>query len=335
MFNIGYRTIKTAIGAGIAIGIAQFLGLNFYISAGIITILCIKPTKKASLYSAWQRFIACLLAMLFAVAFFHILGYHPWTITLVLLLFIPSLVKLKAQDAVGTSSVIILQLYSLEQTSWAIIWNQFQVIVIGIGVALLINWYMPSMERRIKQYRKRIEENFSIILKEFAVYLRKGDSDWAGKEIIETGDILKEAKMLSLKDIENHPFREKDSYYTYFKMREEQFEILERLMPMIASLDKTYKQGEHIADFLERLSQKVSPQNTANLFLEDLRAMRAEFRESPLPKDRKEFEIRSALAHFVNEMEKYLELKSNLQKTSDLEESKRQMLFQRLFGRTN
>ncbi|MFC7394369.1 aromatic acid exporter family protein [Scopulibacillus cellulosilyticus] len=322
MFSVGYRTIKTAIGAGIAIGIAQLLGLNFYISAGIITILCIKPTKKASLYSAWQRFIACLLAMVFAVIFFHILGYHPWTIMLVLILFIPSLVKLKAQDAVGTSSVIILQLYSLEKTTIGIIWNQFQVIVIGIGVALLINWYMPSVESKIIKYRKKIEDNFSIILKEFAVYLRKGDSDWAGKEIIETGDILKEAKLLSLKDIENHPFREKDSYYAYFIMREEQFEILERLMPKIASLDKTYKQGELIADFLERLSQKVSPKNTADVFLDDLEAMRAEFRESPLPKDRTEFEIRSALAHFVNEMESYLELKSQLKQPANSGEIK-------------
>ncbi|TCP29625.1 uncharacterized membrane protein YgaE (UPF0421/DUF939 family) [Scopulibacillus darangshiensis] len=310
MFNVGYRTLKTAIGAGIAVGVAQLLGLNFYISAGIIAILCIKPTKKASLFSALQRFVACVLAMVFSVIFFHLLGYHPWTIMLVLLLFIPSIVKLRAQDAVGTSSVIILQLYSQGQTTWAIIWDQVGVIVIGIGVALLLNWYMPSLENQITRYRKKVEENFAIILKEFATYLRDGDSDWTGKEILETADILKEAKSLSLKDIENHPFQKKDSYHSYFIMRGEQFEILERLMPMIASLDRTYKQGRHISDFLDRLSQRVSPKNTADQFLEDLEAMRVEFRESPLPQDRQEFEIRSSLAHFVNEMEKYLELKS-------------------------
>lgn len=329
MFNVGFRTIKTAIGAGIAIGLAQLLGLNFYISAGIIAILCIKPTKKASLYSAWQRFIACLLSLMFSVVFFQILGYHPWTITIVLLVFIPTLVKLKATDAVGTSSVIILQLYTLEKVTWGFIWNECEVIVIGIGVALLLNMYMPSLENQIMKYRKKVEENFSIILREFAVYLREGESPWTGKEIIETANILKRAKFLSLKDVENHLFRETDSYYTYFIMREKQFEILERLMPMIPSLDQTYDQGKQIADFLDRLSQKVSPKNTANLFLEGLEVMRAKFRHSTLPKNRKEFEVRSVLAHFVYEMEQYLELKRQLQRPADSKESKRHVFLKR------
>lgn len=43
---IGYRTLKTAIGATIAMSIAGALGLKYSVSAGIITILSIQNTKE-------------------------------------------------------------------------------------------------------------------------------------------------------------------------------------------------------------------------------------------------------------------------------------------------
>lgn len=46
-FHIGYRTIKTAVGAMISILLAQYLGLENFASSGILTILCIKATKKS------------------------------------------------------------------------------------------------------------------------------------------------------------------------------------------------------------------------------------------------------------------------------------------------
>lgn len=63
--KIGYRTIKTAIATPIAITIAQLVGVTNIASAGILTILCIQPSRKKSVESAWHRFLACILAILF------------------------------------------------------------------------------------------------------------------------------------------------------------------------------------------------------------------------------------------------------------------------------
>ena len=68
-FRIGYRTLKTAVGATLAILIAQGLGLENFASAGIITILCIKNTKKKSLRASWDRILACLIAIAYAIVF--------------------------------------------------------------------------------------------------------------------------------------------------------------------------------------------------------------------------------------------------------------------------
>lgn len=56
MFKIGYRTVKTALGTGAAVFIAQLLGLEFYSSAGILVILCVQNTKRKSVQVSLHRF---------------------------------------------------------------------------------------------------------------------------------------------------------------------------------------------------------------------------------------------------------------------------------------
>jgi uncharacterized membrane protein YgaE (UPF0421/DUF939 family) len=309
-FKIGYRTIKTAVGTALAILIAQFFGLDNFASAGILTILCIQVTKKRSFRTAWHRFVACVLAMPFAALFFEGIAYQPIVIGLMLFFFIPTTVMLKAHEGVVTSSVIILHIYIAHEISWDLFLNELGVIVIGIGVALIVNLYMPSAEKKLEFYQIRIEENFKQIFTEMVHYLRRGDSDWAGKEITETARFIEEAKTIALHDVENHFLREENIYFQYFKMREKQFEIIELVLPIVTSLTETITQGKIIADFLEELAKNIHPGNTAMIYLEKLMEMKKEFEEMDLPKTRREFEIRAALMQLVNEMERYLILKS-------------------------
>ncbi|MDR4948501.1 aromatic acid exporter family protein [Neobacillus cucumis] len=310
-FSIGYRTIKTAIGFAIAILIAKHLGLQNYASAGILTILCVQVTKRRSLRTAWDRFLACVLAMPFSALFFEGIAYHPIVIGIMLLVFIPIIVMLKAPDGIVTSSVIILHIYMAHHISWSLFLNELGVITVGIGVALLINLYMPSVDKKLRNFQLKIEENFKIIFCEMVKYLRIGESSWDGKEITESANLLNVAKMLALRDFENHILREENVYFEYFKMREKQFEIIERVLPMVTSLTSTVKQGEMVAAFLEELSENIHPGNTAYIYIDKLRDMKKEFEEMELPKTRKEFEVRAALLQLVNEMNEYLIIKSS------------------------
>ncbi|PLS01673.1 aromatic acid exporter family protein [Neobacillus cucumis] len=311
-FRIGYRTIKTAVGTAISILIAQQLGLHNFASAGILTILCIQVTKRRSLRTAWDRFLACVLAMPISALFFEGIAYQPIVIGIMLLFFIPIIVMLKARDGVVTSSVIILHIFMARHISWDLFFNELGVITVGIGVALLINLYMPSVDKKLKVYQIKIEENFKIIFCEMVRYLRTGESSWDGKEITESAKLLDEAKMIALRDFENHILREDNLYFQYFKMREKQFEIIERLLPMVTSLTRTVVQGKMVAAFLEELSENIHPGNTAYIYIDKLREMKKEFEEMELPKTREEFEVRAALLQLVNEMNEYLIIKSSL-----------------------
>lgn len=310
MFKIGYRTLKTALGTAIAIYIAQLLGLQNYSAAGIITILCIQVTKKRSLLASGARFAACSLAILFSYLFFDLIGYHPFVIGLMLLVFIPTTVLLRIKEGIVTSSVIILHLYMSGGITLHLIWNELLLITIGVGVALIMNLYMPSVDKKLKRYSEQIEANFAKIFEEIEQYLMTGKQDWTGKEIPETHQLIREAKALAYRDVENHVLRHENLYYHYFNMRQKQFEIIERVLPKITSISITTEHGQMIAEYVRDLREHIHPGNTAHKFLRRLIDMKEEFDKLPLPQTREEFEARAALFHFLGEMEQYLVLKS-------------------------
>lgn len=309
-FRIGYRTIKTALGTTLSIFLAQTIGLTNFASAGILTILCIKPTKVKSVKASTDRVLACLIAMGFSTLFFEGITYHPLTIGLMLLFFIPTAVFFKVQEGIVSSSVIIFHIYNAKNVTFALLLNEIGIVLIGVGMALVMNLYMPSAEKKLLEYQDELEQNFSKIMMEIVHYLRTNDNRWDGRELTTTASLIDEAKALAFRDVENHFRRNENLYYHYFKMREKQFEIIERILVLIAALPITVVQGKMIADFLEELSGYICPGEVPQNFLEKLLDMREQFQKMELPKTREEFEVRATLLQITKEIEQYLMLKN-------------------------
>ncbi|WP_077330194.1 aromatic acid exporter family protein [Virgibacillus siamensis] len=319
--KIGPRTIKTAIGTTIAISIAQLMGLSNFVSAGVLTILCIQPSRKKSVLSAWHRFLACILASLFSFVFFETIGYHPVVVGLMLACFIPATVFLKITPGIATSSVIILNLYSAGDIPVPFLINQFFLIVVGVGTALLINLYMPSLDKPLREKQIELEHNFQKILHEIALYIRTDKQEWDGTEITICEELLQEASNLVSLDRENHLLRSKHPYADYFTMRSRQFELLQKMLPLVSRLPKIDSISIKIADFFDELSDAVHPGNTAVIYLEQLDELRKDFDREPLPVTRKEFETRANLFRLLHEIEDYLLLKKKF-KESDVKRKK-------------
>lgn len=316
MFRIGYRTIKTALGAALAIAIAQYLDLLFFSSAGIIAILCVQKTRQKSFQMSWERLLACLIGIIFAAGLFELIGYNPITIGILILLFIPTLVFLKLQSGIVTSCVIILHIYIYGYVSTALLMNEILLIIIGIGSALLMNIYMPSVERKLIMQQNQLERLYSKIFHELAVYIRYGDRNWAGNEITEASQLIKDAKDNAIKTMENKVLRHEDKYYQYFSMREKQLEIIERMMPLLTAIEIQVEQGSMLGNFLEELSKAVTPGNTASRYIVMLETLRNKFSKMPLPSTRNEFEARASLRQLAIELEEYLRIKEQFQPVS-------------------
>ncbi|MBZ5482907.1 aromatic acid exporter family protein [Bacillus sp. T_4] len=311
-YRIGLRTLKTGVAVSLAITIAQLCHLNFFVSSAIITILCVQTSKKKSLRSAMARFIACMLAIPFSYAFFEGIAYTPIVIGLLLLFFIPLTVILKVNEGVVTSTVIILHIYSTERTTWEVILNEVGLIIIGIGAALLVNVYMPSLDKKLKAYQEKIEKDFKLILIEIVQYLRTNEKIWTESEITEVLKLIKIAKGLAFRDIENH-FRLTENYYlNYFSIREKQLEIIERLLTNLILIQPMLKQRYVIADFIEELSLCIHSGNTTQLFLNKLKILKEEYKKMPMPETWEAFETKAQLYQLTQDMEHYLLIKSSL-----------------------
>ena len=313
--KIGYRTIKTAIATPIAISIAQLLGITNVASAGVLTILCIQPSRKKSVESALHRFFACLLAIVFSIVLFELLGYHPVVLGLLLAIFIPVTVFLKIEKGILTSMVITLNIYSLGMISLHFIYEQLLLIIIGIGIGLLVNLYMPSLDKQLKAKQKQLEQNFQSILREIALYIREENMDWDGKEITKVEKILEEVEELLERDRGNQLLRDDRAFEKYFRMREKQFDLLQQMLPLVTRLPKKDEVSDRIAHFFETLSESVHPGNTAVIFLEELKEVRKEFHEERLPQTQEEFETRASLLQLLYDIEEYLILKSKFKET--------------------
>lgn len=310
MVKIGYRTAKTAIGITVSILLAEWMGLNNAVSAGIIAILCIQNTKQQSLKASWTRLGAGIVALFYSGLFFELFAYHAAVIGLIMIVFIPTTVALKVQEGIVSSTVLILHMYAAKELTASLIVNELGLVFIGVGVALILNSYMPSVENELVKMQQQTESLFERIFEEVISYLRTNEHSWDGKELTETADLLKKAKSLAYKDVQNHFTRHHSLFYQYFTMREKQFEIIERLISVVISISHRPEQAAMIAEFMEEIKANIHPGNTAKLHLSHLNDLKHEFEEMPLPKTREEFEARAALLQFVREMERYLLIKA-------------------------
>ena len=247
--------------------------------------------------------------MFLAFLFFETFGYFPIVFGLVLVLYIPIIVSLKVSDGFISSVVIIMHIYTTGNFTTSLLINELYLMLIGFGVGLAVNMYMPDISSRLISYRIQIEDNYRTIFAEIANYLRNGDTLWDGKELIQSVKLLDEAKALAYQDVENHLMRRENSYYLYFDMREKQLEIIERVLPKITALPTIIEQSILVADFLEEISLNVHPGDTAAKYREKLEQVKEDFAKMPLPTSHDTFLAQAALYQFIEEMDLYLEIK--------------------------
>lgn len=315
MKGMGYRTIKTAVGAGLAIWIASLLDLEFATFSAIIVIMCIEKTKKKTLITMKDKLFASLLSLVIGALFFEILGYNPFVFTLFILAFVPILMRLKIQAGFVTSMVVVLHVYAVQNADLSMFLNELYIIFIGMGIAFLVNSFMPNFKQDIENYKREIERKFQVILFEFSAHLRDPYRNWDGREIYEVEDLINQSKSVAIQDVENHLMRKQNKDYYYLEMRESQLELLQHMMRIIAvfsAVELHVKQKEMFAEFLERLSENVHSGNTTDIFLHKLEELQMTIRKTELPITREEFEIRANLFYLIFEMENYLKIKKKL-----------------------
>ena len=318
--QVGYRTIKTAVATPLSMAIAQSLGVSNVATAGILTMLCIQPSRRRSFETASDRFLACLLAIAFSALFFEVFGYSAIVLSVLLMVFIPTTILFKIEKGIFTSTVITLNIYLFESFNLNFISNQLYLIVIGIGTGFLVNLYMPSLEKKLDQLRKSVEVRFLIIFRQISEIMKNEETLWLRKEIVELENLLEIADELSKRDKENRLSGKNHSYSDYFQMRKQQFYLLKRMLVLVDKLPKKAQISAEVALFIDELGEKVHTDDTAIFYLDKLKVLKEKFKQIELPKSYEDFETKSVLFQLLQEIERYLSLKRNLMQPEEKNE---------------
>ncbi|MBR2758726.1 MAG: aromatic acid exporter family protein [Exiguobacterium sp.] len=309
--KIGTRTLKTAVAAGIAMLISETIHLDYFVFAAIIAILSIQETRKKSIRASYERVMASLLAIGMGAAMFTLLGYSPVTLTLYFVIFIPLVQQLKLQDGLITSVVILTHLYTEAQFTLELFINELLLIAIGVGVGLVVNMYMPTLDREIERIKENIDRSLAVLFYDVAACVETGVYNNHSMMLIKTRDYLKEGKDLALRRMGNSiGKRNEDMDYLYFRMRERQYDILKRVADNAREITMVVNEAKPVAAFLRRVGDHVNEQADASVFLQELEEMIEHYRKNvPLPTTREEFEVRSSLLNILSDIKRYLILK--------------------------
>ncbi|MDU2066686.1 MAG: aromatic acid exporter family protein [Sporomusaceae bacterium] len=310
---IGYRTLKTVIGTGIAMYLAIHFDLKFATTAGIITILCIQGTRKQSVRFAAKMIGSFLLALCLSIVIFQLCGYTPFSFTFFLLIFIPLTVQCKVQDGIVVSSVLITHLLIEENTSLPLLINQMSLMGIGVLTAMLLNLYMPNFEHKIKKEQVAIEGMIQDILRHMAETLKNQPDSLKGEALFTALETkLKQGRELALKNYNNSFYTNSSDYTQYMDIRLQQLHHLKNMQKYFDRLLTPYPQTLLVADYTIKIAKDFHHKDIAVLRLDDFNRFRQSFTTMELPRDRDEFEHRGMLYQYLNDMEELLFLQTLL-----------------------
>jgi len=310
---IGYRTLKTAFGVVIAMYIAITLELKDATSAGIITILSLQNTRKQSIQLAIKMLSAFLLALFISIILFRLLSYTPFIFGLFLLLFIPLAVRLKLQEGIVISAVLITHLLIEQNTQILFLLNQLYLMIIGLTIALILNLFMPNLESKFKEKQLFIENLISSILLNMSASLRDQTCSIEENNLFnQLKQTLTEGSTIAHINYNNRIFATNNNHRQYMDIRQQQLTCLLSMKKHFDRLSITYKQTIIIAEFTSKVAHSISDYTMTNNQLSELRTLRESFTTMSLPKDRAEFENRSILYQFLNDIEELLLLENIL-----------------------
>lgn len=308
-YKIGFRTVKTAVGMTLGVIICKLLGLDNYASSAILVVLCIKHTKMHSVQAILSRLVSCLLILFLGSAIFSLLGQHAFVLGLIVLLFIPLTVVLNVQEGVITSCVILLHVFNAKAINGHLILNEIMLLIVGLGIAFLMNLIMPSLDKKLNHFKQDIENQITEIFNIFSQACSM-HNDHLNIKFDSLLLNIKKAKSLAFRDVKNHFVRNENSFYHYFDMREEQVELLKRMTSLLEKINTDDPILEKISQLMYEIGSNVNSNDYTALRLHSLYEIRLSLDDLPLPTTHKTLNSRAHIIQILNELEEYLNIKS-------------------------
>lgn len=312
------KVIKLSFGSILAIIIASLFNLQYSIVAGVITLLVVKDTKKETLAGALSKLFGFILCTIYSYVCFRLLGYNLFAFSLYIFITIGTCFSLKISNVIAMC--VVIASHYLLQGSMSIYWilNETGLFIIGAGIGIIINMFMPSNFHKIYFGQQKLQEQVSLILIDISNIIIGPCKDiYFQHNLDELNKLINNSTKDAYENINNNLLSDTQYFLEHMEIIKSQRDVLSNLYDLVSQLSYVPYQGYIIAIFINKVGNTSFESNTVTNLLNDLDMIYKDMKIQPLPKDRDEFENRAILFLCLTELKKYLVNRKNAQLLRD------------------
>ena len=309
--RILHTAIKMTLVGVITSLIARAIGLEYWLTAGIVAILSISMTKKDSLMSSLRRLIDAIFGLMLATLMFIAFGYTFVVFSVFIFIFTFVSFKLKIHEGIVLSLVLVSHLLMEEKFDFNMIGNELAILFIAIGIAMFFNVIYPQNTEKVLD--KHVESTDQLIRDHlFMLSILLKDPDYH-EEYYRHYAVLDKKIAKTIDEVElvdkDLLFSNDHSYLAYFHMRKEQSSYLRHMYEHALKIKTLHPFALEISDFIKILASDIGLYDRATGQLRRLDLLLQRYKTSTLPVTREEFELRASLYQILNEIESFLMVK--------------------------
>ena len=308
-----FKTFKIAFASIISIWFALFLHLEFYISAGIVTILTIQSTKSETIHTAIQRFIAFIMALMIAFLSFSIFDYSIIGYIVYLIVYILLCVFFNWTSSMAVNSVLISHFLTFQVMNINTISNELLIFLIGVGMGIIVNLHLKQDDYAIYKLKRQTDEQMIYILNRMSQRILNDIDQYDGHCFDKLNEVLTQAKSKAIEN-EKNSFTSNSYDKDYLKMREHQAQVLYEMYKLSSKINTNAITSKTISDFLLKISKVYHNSNDCTHLLKEFNEIDSKMKSVPLPITRSEFEDRARLFNLLRLIEEFLTIKHEFMK---------------------
>lgn len=309
MKKVLFNTLKITLAAIISILISDFMHLEFYISAGIVTILTIQSTKKETIQTAIERLFAFIIALFIAYICFYICGFTVVGFSLYLFVYIFICQYYKWYSSMAVNSVLISHFLSFGYINDMSLFNEIGLFIIGVSIGVIANLHLHKNRDYMNELKQQADQQIQYILLRMSKRIINQAEDYDGNCFETLNYLIVQAKAVSIEN-DNNVVLVKDTFdKDYIAMREEQSQVLYEMYKIIRKINTTPMTAHIISDFLKKISDEYHVDNDCEELLQEFKSIDIKMESVPLPITRQEFEDRARLFTLLKSIEEFLKIK--------------------------
>ncbi len=310
--NVFFKSMKIWIAGILSILTAEVLHLDFSISAGVVAILSVAPTKKETLKTIVIRFYTFSIAMCWAYVIYKCFGYTIYAFLLFLGWFILICNFFEWQSAIAINSVLVSHFLTFGSMEIAFFLNEFLLFLIGSVFAIGVNLHLHQNTEYITLLKTETDEQIKIILERMSYKIATDEiQDYNGDCFKKLNHSIEIAKNIAYENYQNQWLHAEKWDFEYMVMREQQIKVLYIIYQYISKIKTVTQTTNDVSAYLYQVSKQFHTENTAIGLLEDLKGLMTNLKESKLPETREEFEDRALLFLIMQHMEEFLQCEAN------------------------